>query len=53
LVKGSHGLAGVGRAAQDWPVLIGTGPAPAAGEVAMAAVRDLVLAAIGVPSPGA
>jgi predicted AlkP superfamily pyrophosphatase or phosphodiesterase len=53
LVKGSHGLAGVGRSPEDWPVLIGDGPPPPAGEVAMTAVRDLLLTAIGVPSPRA
>jgi predicted AlkP superfamily pyrophosphatase or phosphodiesterase len=46
LVKGSHGLAGGGRSAEDWPVLIGDGPAPAANVVDMTAVKDLVLGAI-------
>jgi predicted AlkP superfamily pyrophosphatase or phosphodiesterase len=43
LVRGSHGLAVSDSA--DRPLLIGDGPAPAEGEVAMTAVRDLVLAA--------
>jgi len=47
LVKGSHGLAGTGRGHEDWPILIGQGPAPADSAVAMPAVRDLVLAALG------
>jgi len=46
LVKGSHGLAGEGRRAEDWPLLIGDGPAPAASEVPMTGLRDLVLAAL-------
>ncbi len=46
LVKGSHGLAGTGRSSADWPALIGDGPAPAASEVDMTAIRDLVLAAL-------
>jgi len=44
LVKGSHGLP-VG-AGPDRPVLIGDGPAPAGDEVAMTAVRDLILRAL-------
>jgi hypothetical protein len=46
LVKGSHGLAGGGREAADWPVLIGDGSAPASSEVPMTEVRNLVLAAL-------
>ncbi len=44
LVKGSHGLAAAASA--DRPVLIGDGPAPDTGEVAMTAVRDLLLQAL-------
>jgi predicted AlkP superfamily pyrophosphatase or phosphodiesterase len=46
LVRGSHGLTVSDSA--DRPLLIGDGPAPAEGEVAMTAVRDLVLAALGL-----
>jgi hypothetical protein len=48
LVRGSHGLA-AGEAA-DRPLLIGDGPAPAP-ELAMTAVRDLVLEALGLGEP--
>jgi Type I phosphodiesterase / nucleotide pyrophosphatase len=48
LVRGSHGLAGCGRATDDWPLLIGDGPAPAIGVVPTQAVRDLVLEALGL-----
>jgi predicted AlkP superfamily pyrophosphatase or phosphodiesterase len=50
LVRGSHGL----RAADvaDRPLLIGTGPAPAA-ELPMTAVHDLVLAALGLETESA
>ncbi len=48
LVQGSHGLPGTGRGPEDWPVLVGDGPAPAEGPLAMAAVRDLALAALGL-----
>jgi predicted AlkP superfamily pyrophosphatase or phosphodiesterase len=41
LVRGSHGLPAAG--VDDGPLLIGDGPAPAAGELPMAAVRDLML----------
>jgi predicted AlkP superfamily pyrophosphatase or phosphodiesterase len=46
LVKGSHGL----RASDplDAPLLLGDGPAPAEGVLPMTAVRDLVLAALGL-----
>ncbi len=44
LVKGSHGLPA--SLAEDKPVLIGAGPAPAAGLTAQTAVRDLLLAAL-------
>ena len=46
LVKGSHGLPGGGRGPEDWPLLIGDGPAPAGGEIMMTEVRNLVLAAL-------
>jgi predicted AlkP superfamily pyrophosphatase or phosphodiesterase len=46
LVKGSHGLAGIGREPSDWPLLIGDGPAPTMAEVPMPAVRDLMLGAL-------
>jgi predicted AlkP superfamily pyrophosphatase or phosphodiesterase len=46
LVKGSHGLGGVGREIADWPVMIGDGQAPSTSEVPMTAVRDLVLSAL-------
>jgi predicted AlkP superfamily pyrophosphatase or phosphodiesterase len=42
LVKGSHGL----QVADHPPLLVGDGPAPPPGAVAMTAVRDLVLAAL-------
>ncbi len=45
LVRGSHGLAAADAA--ERPLLIGDGPAPAA-ELAMTAVRDLVLEALAV-----
>jgi predicted AlkP superfamily pyrophosphatase or phosphodiesterase len=45
LVKGSHGLA-VDQP-ENRPVLIGDGPPPEPAEVAMTAVRDLVLQALG------
>jgi hypothetical protein len=45
IVRGSHGLP-VADAA-DRPLLIGDGAAPAEGELAMAAVHDLVLGALG------
>jgi predicted AlkP superfamily pyrophosphatase or phosphodiesterase len=45
LVKGSHGL----PVADHPPVLVGDGPPPPAGALAMTAVRDLVLAALGLP----
>jgi predicted AlkP superfamily pyrophosphatase or phosphodiesterase len=48
LVRGSHGLAAASAA--DRPLLIGDGPAPA-GELAMTAVRDLVLEALGLAGP--
>jgi predicted AlkP superfamily pyrophosphatase or phosphodiesterase len=44
LVRGSHGLA----VAADPPVMIGDGPPPPDGAVPMTAVRDLVLAALGL-----
>jgi predicted AlkP superfamily pyrophosphatase or phosphodiesterase len=44
LVRGSHGLA-VPRA-EDRPLLVGDGPAPAGAEVAMTDVRDLLLRAL-------
>jgi predicted AlkP superfamily pyrophosphatase or phosphodiesterase len=44
LVRGSHGLPTDDP--QDWPVLIGDGPAPAAAEVPMADVRDALLGAL-------
>ena len=47
LVKGSHGLPGVGREPPDWPVMIGDGPAPPATDLPMISVRDLVLGALG------
>jgi predicted AlkP superfamily pyrophosphatase or phosphodiesterase len=46
LVKGSHGLPATDAA--DRPLLIGDGPAPAAAELPMTAVRDLVLQALGL-----
>jgi predicted AlkP superfamily pyrophosphatase or phosphodiesterase len=46
LVKGSHGLPAA--EAEDRPVLIGDGPAPAGDELPMTAVRDLVLQALGM-----
>ena len=46
LVRGSHGLAAAD--AQDRPLLIGEGPAPADGVLPMTAVRDLVLGAMGL-----
>jgi predicted AlkP superfamily pyrophosphatase or phosphodiesterase len=45
LVKGSHGL----PVADNAPLLIGDGPEPPVGAVAMTAVRDLALAALGLP----
>ena len=44
LVKGSHGLPAA--AVEDRPVLIGDGPVPAADELPLTAVRDLVLQAL-------
>jgi len=44
-VKGSHGL--VAAAAEDKPVLIGTGGAPREAVVPQTGVRDLLLEAIG------
>jgi predicted AlkP superfamily pyrophosphatase or phosphodiesterase len=44
LVRGSHGLAASDP--NDRPLLIGDGPAPAGTELAMTAVRDLVLGAL-------
>jgi predicted AlkP superfamily pyrophosphatase or phosphodiesterase len=44
LVKGSHGLAAA--CAEDRPVLVGNGPAPQGGEVAMTEVRELLLQAL-------
>jgi hypothetical protein len=44
LVKGSHGL----PVPDDGPLLIGDGPAPPEGALAMTAVRDLVLGALGL-----
>lgn len=46
LVKGSHGLAQ--EQAEERPVLIGDGPAPAEAEVPLPRVRDLLLAALGL-----
>jgi predicted AlkP superfamily pyrophosphatase or phosphodiesterase len=48
MVRGSHGLPGTGRGPADWPVLIASGDAPANSELAMTAVRDLVLGALGL-----
>jgi predicted AlkP superfamily pyrophosphatase or phosphodiesterase len=45
LVRGSHGL--LAGSAEDRPLLVGDGPAPAA-ELPMTAVRDLVLEALGL-----
>jgi hypothetical protein len=46
LVRGSHGL---GRAqAEECPVFIGSGPAPAAGAMHQTAVHELVLQALGL-----
>jgi predicted AlkP superfamily pyrophosphatase or phosphodiesterase len=50
LVRGSHGLAAADAA--DRPLLLGDGPAPAE-ELAMTAVRDLVLEALGLGEPPA
>jgi predicted AlkP superfamily pyrophosphatase or phosphodiesterase len=44
LVRGSHGLAATKP--EDRPLLIGAGSTPADGELAMTAVRDLVLQAL-------
>ena len=49
LVRGSHGLPGTGRGPEDWPLLIGDGPAPTTGEIPMTAVRELILEALGLP----
>ncbi|HZT79144.1 MAG TPA: nucleotide pyrophosphatase/phosphodiesterase family protein [Gemmataceae bacterium] len=46
LVRGSHGLPAA--EAGDRPLLIGDGPAPGAADLPMTAVRDLVLAALGL-----
>jgi predicted AlkP superfamily pyrophosphatase or phosphodiesterase len=46
LVRGSHGLPA--RDPADGALLVGDGPAPAEGPLAMTAVRDLVLAALGL-----
>jgi predicted AlkP superfamily pyrophosphatase or phosphodiesterase len=46
LVKGSHGLAAADPL--DAPLLLADGPAPAEGALNMTAVRDLVLAALGL-----
>ena len=46
LVRGSHGLAAAD--VRDGPLLIGEGTAPAEGELAMTAVRDLVLGVLDV-----
>jgi hypothetical protein len=46
LVQGSHGLPAADE--QDRPLLLGDGPAPPEGELPMTAVRDLVLAALGL-----
>jgi hypothetical protein len=46
LVRGSHGLPA--RDAADRPLLLGSGVAPAADEVPMTAVRDLVLETLGL-----
>jgi predicted AlkP superfamily pyrophosphatase or phosphodiesterase len=48
LVKGSHGLPATGRGPEDWPLLVGDGPAPPEGSLPMTAVRDLALAALGL-----
>ncbi|HZY88308.1 MAG TPA: nucleotide pyrophosphatase/phosphodiesterase family protein [Gemmataceae bacterium] len=48
LVRGSHGLAAAEAA--NRPLLIGDGPAPAP-ELAMTAVRDLALEALGLSEP--
>jgi predicted AlkP superfamily pyrophosphatase or phosphodiesterase len=45
LVRGSHGLPAADAA--DRPLLVGDGAAPAEGELAMTAVHDLVLGALG------
>jgi predicted AlkP superfamily pyrophosphatase or phosphodiesterase len=45
LVRGSHGLPAAEEA--DRPILIGDGQPPGAGSLAMTAVRDLVLEALG------
>jgi predicted AlkP superfamily pyrophosphatase or phosphodiesterase len=47
LVRGSHGLRAADAAHR--PLLIGNGPAPAVEELPMTAVRDLLLAALGLP----
>jgi predicted AlkP superfamily pyrophosphatase or phosphodiesterase len=47
LVRGSHGLPAADPA--DRPLLVGDGPAPGEGEMAMTAVHDLVLSALGLP----
>jgi predicted AlkP superfamily pyrophosphatase or phosphodiesterase len=47
LVRGSHGLAAAAR--EDRPLLLGSGPAPSGEDLPMTAVRDLVLAALGLP----
>ncbi len=50
LVRGSHGLEAA--AAEDRPVLVGDGPDPGGdGVLAMAGIRDLILAALGLPLP--
>src|SRR5205823_9678073 len=46
IVRGSHGLPA--RDPLDRPLLIGSGPAPAAEDLPMTAVRDLALAALGL-----
>jgi predicted AlkP superfamily pyrophosphatase or phosphodiesterase len=43
LVRGSHGLADGGHPVEDWPLLIGDGPAPTTDVVPMEAIRDLLL----------
>jgi hypothetical protein len=48
LVRGSHGLPA--RDPGDGALLVADGPAPAEGPLPMTAVRDLVLAALGLPS---
>jgi hypothetical protein len=48
LVRGSHGLPAADPL--DRPLLIGDGPVPAEGTLATTAVRDLVLAALGLPA---